>query len=358
MATATDLSDLLSSFTNSCTSATSSLPSLESLLPPENGISLLDTKNEIFLSYLQALALRNLNVIRSLKDGRSAEDVQKVSDQITAKLVEHRVYLERGVKPLEGKIKYQTDKVVKAAEDEERARVQRENHKAQQNARANGTVGGAESSEEESDEDSEDEGVAEVEQTSYRPNLAGFGQSTETKATEAREKSSKDGVYRPPRVSATSMPTTEQRQEKERRPGRSAAVDEYINTELSTAPLAVPSIGSTIAENGRSTKNARQLAKEQERRDYEETHLMRLPKESKKDLAKQRGRERRGYGGEDLQGLGDAVDRIGELTRKKGREGALEKSRKRRAVEDGPRSDGTGGAFDDKKKRMMKRMKR
>lgn len=257
------------------------------------------------------------------------------------------------MRPLEGKIKYQTDKVVKAAEDEERSRLQREK------SRALGVIGkgdNAKGPDEDSDDESEGDGDEDVEQTTYRPNLAGFGHSAGTTQTEARSTKSKDGVYRPPRVSATSMPTTEQRKEKERRPGRSAAVDEYINNELSTAPLALPSIGSTIAQSGRSTKDARQLAKEQERQTYEETHLMRLPKESKKELAQQRARERRGYGGEELQGLGDAVDRIGDLTRRKGGEGVLEKSRKRRAVEDGPRSDGV--AFDAKKKKVMKRMKR
>ena len=152
------------------------------------------------------------------------------------------------------------------------------------------------------------------------------------------------------------MPTTKTRERKERKPGRSAAVDEYITTEYSYAPFADPSFGSTITSGGRKNKDARQLAKEQERRDYEEANLIRLPKESKSELAKQSARDRRGgFGGEEWRELGNSVDRIGSLTKKKGRDSALEKSRKRRAVEDGPRGDGIGNAFEMKKRRVMKK---
>jgi U3 small nucleolar ribonucleoprotein protein LCP5 len=286
--------------------------------------------------------------------------VQQYSDQITGKLIEHRVYLERGVRPLEGKIKYQTDRLVKVAEDEERARVKREEKAALGvNSRKHDENESGEESDigSEDDDEEEDEDVK-GEETSSGPRIASMIRSSNSTQSSSHPANSKTGAYRPPRISATSMPTTEGRKEKDRRPARSATVDEYIATELSTAPVSLPSIGSTIAERGRSTKNPRQLAKEQERREYEETHLMRLPKESKKEIAKQRARERRGYGGEELQGLGEAVDRIGDLTRrKKGKEGVLEKSRKRRATEDGPRGDG-GGAFDAKRKKIMKRMKR
>ena len=41
-----------------------------------------------------------------------------------------------------------------------------------------------------------------------------------------------------------------------------------------------------------------------------------------------------GFGGEEWRGLGDSLDRIGDLTKRKGEDSALDKSRKRRAVED------------------------
>jgi len=358
MATTTTLSDVLADFTTATEASLNSLPEASALLPPENGITLLDTKNEIFLSYLQALALRNLNVMRSIKAGADAEKAHRLSEEVTKKLVEHRVYLERGVKPLEQKIKYQVDKVVKAAEDAEKAVLQKT--KAFESTKQRSP---RESDEESSEDDDEDEtdasAVADVDALAFRPNAGAMTSVTREPSTARRAKSSEDGVYRPPRISATAMPTTEAREKKERRPGRSATVDEYINTELATAPMAEPSIGSTITAGGRKNKDARQLAKEQERREYEETNLVRLPKESNKDRAKSGGRDRGGgFGGEEWRGLGESLDRIGDLTRRKGKATALDKSRKRRAVEDGPRNGGMGDAFDVKKGRAMKKMRR
>ena len=363
MATDTALVDILSSFTAATETAIQGLPEVDFIKPPENGISLLDAKNEIFLSYLQGLALRNLNVIRSLNDGGSLEESQKLSDKITGKLVEHRVYLERGVRSLEQKIKYQVDKVVKAADDEDRARMQRQQSARANDARKDVNDESASNSEDDADEDSDvgDNPIRDdVEGTSYRPNAAAFGQVNSEASKHERQPSSRsDGVYHPPRISATAMPTTEQRASKEARPSRSRTLDEYISTELSSAPLVQPSIGSTITSGGRQNRDARQLAKEQERRDYEETNLIRLPKESKKERAKQKSKDgRAGFGGEEWKGIGNSVDRIGDLTGKKGKESALDRSRKRRAVEDGPRSDGIGNAFDVKKRRLEKKLRR
>lgn len=351
MATATALPDILANFEAATESAIVGLPATESLKLPENGNTLFDTKNEIFLSYLQALALRNLNVIRSIKNGDNAAATQKLSNDITKKLVEHRVYLERGVKPLELKLKYQVDRVVKAAEDQERNEAQKVKQIAQANAKA-----AAEEASDEEDEDSDAELGADM--TAYQPNL----NAIEDKQTEGdgmrRGKSSEDGVYRPPRISATSMPTTERREPlAERRPNRSATLDEYVSTELSTAPLAEPSIGSNLASGGRQTKSARNLREEAERRDYEETNLVRLPVMSKKERAKMgMGKpDDGGFGGEEWRNLGQSIDRIGDLTKRKGKDSSLDKSRKRRAVEDGPRADGTGAAFDVKKRRMQKK---
>lgn len=361
---AASLKDVLTNFTASTTAATSGLPDSESLLPPDNGITLLDAKNEIFLSYLQSLALRNLNVLRGIKDGKKAEEASELSDKLTRKLVEHRVYLDRGVRPLEQRIKYQVDKVVKAADDEQRASTQKPK------LVANGKAKPAEDSSDDSEEDSDDESVAsaaeDIDELSYRPNPAAFAapQEPEAEPEKVGRYSGKtaDGVYRPPRISATAMPTTdslrEQREKRAARPGHSATVDEYITNELSANPVAQPSIGSNVADRGRTMKNAKALAREAERRNYEETNLVRLPKESKKELAKYKQKDRANYGGEEWKGLGESLDRIGDLTRKKGKDTTLDKSRKRRATEDGPRGDGIGDAFDVKKRRMDKKARK
>lgn len=356
MATPTALTEVLANFEAATTSAIEGLPDNQALRPPENGITLFDAKNEIFLSYLQALALRNLNVIRSIKEGSDTEAAQKLSNDITKKLVEQRVYLERGVRPLEQKLKYQVDRVVKAADDDDRAAAQR----ARQAATSNGHVNGK--SKDSDDEDrSEDESDSDAElgadMTSYQPRAATMA-SQKTQADVARRtRSSEDGVYRPPRISATAMPTTDRAEKKDRGPGRSATLDEYVSTELSAAPLAQPSIGSNLAAGGRQSKSARQLKEDSERKEYEETNLVRLPGMSKKERAKKGlGRVRDGgFGGEEWRNLGQSLDRIGDLTRRKGKDSALDKSRKRRAVEDGPRGDGMGNKFEVKKRRLQKK---
>ena len=364
MATQNSLRDLLEDFTTSTQSALDNLLDTTAILPPEDGITLLTTKNEIFLAYLQALTLRNLSVIRSIKYGSDVEITQKLSNDFTKKLVEHRVYLERGVRPLEQRIKYQVDRVIKAADDEERI-------EARQIVTNNGTLKrsnvvdlGDKADKEDSDEDDSDESFEEEDQidaASFKPNVL----TMQNKATDLRDtrraSGNEDGAYRPPRISATSMPTTQGRERTERKPHRSVTLDEYVNTELSAAPQAEPSIGSNITAGGRKNPKARQVAEEKERQEYEETHLVRLPPESKKERAKKRakyGDSARSFGGEEWRDIGQSADRIGDLTRKRGKDSALDKSRKRRAVEDGPRDSGMGNTFEAKKNRMLKRSRR
>ncbi|KAF2215743.1 hypothetical protein CERZMDRAFT_34352 [Cercospora zeae-maydis SCOH1-5] len=360
--TPTALPEVLTEFKSASNAALNGLPAADAVLPPQDGITLFDAKNEIFLAYLQALALRNLNVIRSVKAGSDAVKAQSLSNEITRKLIEQRVYLERGVGPLEKKLKYEVDRVVKAADDEERRINQKLQHAGKANGHAkekkdDGANGGSDSDSSDTDSDAD----LGAEATAYVPlNQSLYKDLQSTGAVSAaREKSTSDGVYRPPRISATAMPTTERREKKERGPGRSATLDEYVSTELSAAPLAQPSIGSNLAAGGRTSKNARQMKEEAERRDYEETHLTRLPAMSKKERAKKGlGRARDGgFGGEEWSNLGASLDRIGDLTKRKGKDSALDKSRKRRAVEDGPRGDGIGASFDTKKRRLAKKGK-
>src|SRR3954468_1756888 len=100
----TPVSALISTLADSLTSAATSLPSDHDLIqPPTDGISLLDTKNALLLSYIH-----NLVFIIILKLRQTAEEGQDASRSLDAavikKLVELRVYMERGVRPLEGRL--------------------------------------------------------------------------------------------------------------------------------------------------------------------------------------------------------------------------------------------------------------
>ncbi|KAK8050954.1 U3 small nucleolar ribonucleoprotein lcp5-like protein [Apiospora rasikravindrae] len=333
MAALTSLPALLDTLTQSLTSAYEATPKL------------------LLLSYLQNLVFLILLKIRNAKNSDNEEDDSDLSNTVVEKLVELRLYLEKGVRPLEEKLEYQLDRMLRAADETERQ---------SQNAAHSAAAREAEESDE--DESEEEEGGATangggvpVLDKNASSALPSFGfQASKNPAGMAAAAAASDadrtGVYRPPKISATVMPTTERREARERsRPQRSATMNEYINEEVLDQPLAQPSVGTTIVSGGRGMKTTHQKADEDRRRDYEETNFVRLPAESKKDRAKRNKAEGRTggmqFGGEDWRDLGN-VDRIDKLTRKKpsgasGTKALLENSRKRgREVTDGDRNSG------------------
>ncbi|KAE8152837.1 Sas10/Utp3/C1D family-domain-containing protein [Aspergillus avenaceus] len=356
-----DISTLLESITGCLTTAVSSLPKDQrnapsdvSIEPPQDGISLLDTKSDLLLSYMHNLVFLMLFQLRGLSKDQTEESTsnQSLRDELVQKLVEMRVYLDRGVRPLEARLKYQVDKVIKAAEDAERAERTAANVKA-----AEAEQSGSEDESASDEEGSEGEGD-DIDEMAFRPNVSAFTKKAEPEARTAKSdnKASSDGIYRPPRIMPTALPTTERRERKDRGPRKSNVIDEFVNSEMSSAPMAEPSIGSTIVRGGRHTKSKKEREHEAERTAYEETNFTRLAKESKKDLAK-RGQQRGDstFGGEEWRGLTEGADRISRLTRKaKGSGGALDRSRKRKNTEDGPRGDGAdvGSIFEKRRKKI------
>lgn len=353
MATKSTFPALLDTLQQALSSAAESSKNLQAPIPPKDGISLLDVKNELFLSYLQNLVFLILLKLRNRRSG-SEDEEEDLDASVTKKLVELQLYLDKGVRPLESRLKYQIDKVLRAADDAKRAE---ETASVQTSGKA------VHDEEEEEDSDAEStNGVAlngaEIDDLQYRPNPTSFVRPTAGTESDFKGKTT-DGVYKPPRIQATAMPTTTGPREKEaRKPNKSATLDEFVSTELSAAPLAEPSIGSTIVSGGRRSKSEKEKNDERERRDYEERNYVRLPKESKKDRAK-KGRKDAGYGGEEWRGLGEGIDRIERLTtRKAGERSVMEKSRKRSAS-DGPKSNGEGhGQHLQKKVKTMDGVRR
>jgi len=333
---------LLSTLHASLESASQALPEEADVLPPNDGISLLDVKNEVFLSYVQNLVFLIIVKLRhasspSGENSSARHTLEKTHDEVVKKLVELRLYLEKGVRPLEGRLKYQVDKVVRAAEEAERA-SKADMSKEKVNGKNN------EVDDERSDaSDDESDSAQEVDELSFRPNLSALMRpNTSSDKTKDADEAKPDGVYRPPRIAPTTLPVTRRKEEREtRRPAKSATLDEFIATELSSTPLAEPSIGSTIVSGGRRNISQRERDEQAERRAYEEAHFVRLPKESKKQRAKKGERSRDGgFGGEEWRNLSAGLDRIEKLTQKKSvASGGLIRSRKR-VIEDGPRDSG------------------
>ncbi|KAI1470559.1 uncharacterized protein F4812DRAFT_270157 [Daldinia caldariorum] len=368
MAVPASLPALLDSLTNSLNSAFEATPKISGIEPTKDGVSLLDVKNELLLSYLQNLVFLILLKIRNAKEtisgGSDESSGSDLSDAVVKKLVELRLYLDKGVRPLEDKLQFQLDKILRAADDAERIAAQ-----AEEDAESES---GSESGEEENDEDaSETEAPARpilgLSAKQFGPSFSNFAPPTNPVGMAAvTATQDKTGVYRPPKITPTVMPTLDRRERGERRPMKSAAVDEYVANELSHVPVAEPSIGTTIVSGGRKIKTASERQEENRRREYEESNFVRLPKESKKDRAKRNKVEGRSnkmtFGGEDWRDLGEGVDRIERLTRR--REGGgntkalLEKSRKRtRETTDGARGSGHGMGTREIGDRFNKRLK-
>lgn len=376
MAAPTSLPDLLSSLIQSLSSSLEIAPRLETLERPKDGISLLDVKNELLISYLQNLVFLVLVKLRNLKSqSDNGEGIKsEFGESIRSKLVELRLYLEKGARPLEEKLRFSIERFLRLAEDAQRDEATKKKgskKKSRTSSNDDSSMGsGSESEEDEDEADSEDEEQQGA--TRHRPGDLSAAPNFSTMrddvtARRAEREDGPSGVYRPPKRDRILMETTERREKSQRRPNRSHTMEEFVNSELSIAPLAEPSVGTTIVQGGRKTKTSNERKEEAERRDYEEMNFVRLPKESKKDRAKkakQAGRNARMmFGGEEWHNLGEGVDRIDRLTRGKdgGRGGnvraMLERSRKRGAdTADGPRGSGHGQEMGERFRKRVKAM--
>ena len=378
MAAPTTLLALLASLQQSLTSATEVAPKLEAIERPKDGISLLDVKNELLLSYLQNLVFLILLKLRNAASQFEVDDAshQGLDEAVRAKLVELRLYLEKGARPLEEKLRFSIERFLRVAEDAQRENESKGKGKGKSKGKRRGTGdhprSGSSSGSDEEEEDSsdEDDDAARVEEEtqhkraamSAAPNFSRMMDDVTTRPSAGEEGAT--GAYRPPKRDRHLMETTQRREKADRRPQRSHTMEEFINSELSAAPLSEPSVGTTIVQGGRKTKTTEERKEEDERRDYEESNFVRLPKESKKDRAKksqQAGRNARMmFGGEAWHDLGEGVDRIDRLTKRKGAASGsvramLEKSRKRGMdTTDGPRGSGHAAEMGERYRKRVK----
>jgi len=313
------LSELLITLKESLTSAVSSLPDAAAVKPPADGISLLDTKNELLLSYLQNLVFLIILKLRNQYTVATSPSSDVPTDHdVVQNLVALRVYLEKGVRPLESRLKYQLEKLLLAAEDEASKTV------------ANGTDSNVvRHSQKDSNQELDDSGderpsaPPRISDLSYRPNPSAFRLPSRRFPSPSR----KSGVYRPPQVTPMAPPSAK----KPQRPRTSRTINSFIREEYDDAPMAEPSIGAGSGLKGRAAE------KEAERRRYEEGRLVRLPGEGKK--ANKRRRDLgEGFGEDDFgmgMELGDLV-KGGKKRRKVGGEevrvGEAWEKRKRRGL--------------------------
>lgn len=261
-------------------------------------VSLLSLKNCSMLAYINSLLL----VVGGKLDPACKDPTVKEGRQ---RSIQHRVVLERGVKPLEKKLSYQLDKLTRAY-----TRMEKEYTEAESRALAK--------SQHTVDQESDGEDSSDEEEMSYRPNVA-IAAAAKTKKSsqpaEAEEEESTEGdLYKPPKISAVLPPqqlhqfedkfNARDHKDKSGR-ARMQAMEEYIR-ESSDQPNWESSIGANIITHGKGgIKSLRDTEKERDIARYEEDNFTRLNHgKSKVDKRKQKQRERQNrvnmIGGEDF----------------------------------------------------------
>lgn len=292
------LPEQLTTLVESLTSALDCLPSSPNLLP-EEGISLLSSKNELLISYLQNLIFLVILKIRGIaahpnesSPAQNFEEADSLDNSVVEKLIALRIYLEKGIRPLESRLKCQLEKLLAVASGPASG-LQIDNGTDSQKFTAISSSDKDPVSSSHRDSPNEDIPVpSKIAPLAHRPNPASF--LAPPKYSTSRN--AKAGLYRPPHIMPTSMASPSSKKERTQRPRKSATLEEYVREEMGDMPVMEPSIGAGSGLRGKAAE------KERERADYEEGRLVRLPSE--------RGKKRRA-GGEDFSGgvgLADGFD--------------------------------------------------
>lgn len=307
-----DIAPMMRTISTSLSNAKTSLPTTDSISQTKDGISLLSLKSHLLLSYLQHTTFY---IFLKLRGARIDEGEYR---KVVERLIDLRVYLDKGVKPIEAKLRYQIDKVIRASE-----RLDREGQMKDLDDNARDAL-------------------------AYKPNPKALVVEQE------EEEGSRDGIYRPPRI-ASVLPVQDR---KERRKMPNNTLREFVDSELSAAPVAEPSIGSNIISQGRQgnsvIQSSRDRASQAERDRYEEENYLRLPTTGKQ----KKGRRNDDiYGGEDFRVLDEELYDFD-----KGQKASLvERSRKRAQEEredvDAPLGPTSNGKFKKRKQVLASRSK-
>ncbi|KAI5307269.1 hypothetical protein KEM56_001322, partial [Ascosphaera pollenicola] len=119
-----------------------------------------------------------LRELQAKKNGKtSVSEGDDLVNKTHAKLKELKVYLERGVKPLEGRLKYQVDKVLKAADTEDQNAAIRAREKLAKQTDASDESSSENDESDEDEEEEQDEATAGIDDAAYRPNLSAFAKN-------------------------------------------------------------------------------------------------------------------------------------------------------------------------------------
>lgn len=290
------------------------------------GVSLLALKNNALLSYLNSLSLIVLSHLQRLEE---AEDPSRL-DAIKNSIVQ-RVTLEKGIKPLEKKLSYQLDKMVRSYNRMEADDTKLQNKVSKQQD------GSEEEEDSENDSNDSDEDSSDEEETNYRPDAVALAKMTgkSSKSSKSSESSSSTKEkYKPPRLTAMAPPTSIKDIDAKDKRGKQQklhSMEEYLR-EQSDAPMVETSIGSTIVDHGRGgVKTQYDRNKEKEIQEYEENNFTRLPQNQTKKSFQQKQRDmRNNFGGEDWSMFNNDRDVSSGTSRKRKPNSVWDRAKRKR----------------------------
>lgn len=279
-------------------------------------MSLLSVKNNSMASYLNNVILIVLAQLNRLKKENSDEYKDKAVDST----IEQRITLEKGVFPLEKKLNYQLDKMIRQYREQEKAFLeQEEKHPSPQTkSEGSGTSGS------DSDSDSESESDDEL---SYKPNVSSLKSSSE-KPSEATTSTS-TSTYKPPKISAKAPPTESESKAKGNTK-KLQSMEEYLR-EASDLPQEERSIGSNIISHGRGgvTTN-KDREKQAEIQSYEEDNFTRLPHTMTEKSSQQKRKDANNtFAGEDWSMFNNSRN-VNEVTKKRRSNNVWDKVKRRK----------------------------
>ncbi|KAI3406201.2 hypothetical protein KGF56_001043 [Candida oxycetoniae] len=269
------------------------------------GISLLSLKNQALLSYINNLVLVALGKIERLE---SDENAERCSEAVERTIVQ-RVTLEKGVKPLERKISYQIENLVKAYNKMEsrQKEVVKKDHEKDENDQES-------SNEIDSEEEENDDELA------FRPDASALTKlASKTTGISSSSATTSSEKYKPPKISAVAPPTSlRETGSKGDKTKRLQSMEEYLQ-EQSDLPTAEASIGSTIVAHGRGgVKTQHDRKKEKEIQAYEESNFTRLPTAQTKKNFRQKQRDLANqFAGEDWSMFNNNDTKMSEGTSRK-----------------------------------------
>lgn len=297
-------------------------------LVTKHGISLFTLKNQALISYLQNSALVLLSQIeRSTTHESDLAAFDALRNNAIENTITQRIVLEKGLKGLESKISYQVEKSLRAYA---KSKVTSSTSKANKD----------DSSSEKEDDKIEPE-AEDGDLLLFKPNPRLLLGAKDDNAVSDRPRRGHDRdsdevapsseKYQAPKISATTQfgSSAGKRSQHKR---KNALMEDYLES-TSIAPIAEPSIGSTIIDHGKGISTARERRKEKEINDYEETNYTRLSsitrKQQEKEKKKRKGANSDSFFGEDW-GFSSRSNVESATSRSKTDSSVWERAKKRR----------------------------